>query len=140
MIPLHWLPTINACFNMLAVCFLVTGFFMIRNTNVRAHRACMLLALCSSTLFLIGYLTYHFQAGTTRFEGEGWIRPVYFAILLTHTVLAIAIVPMVLVTLTRALRERFDAHKRLARWTLPVWLYVSVTGVVVYLLLYRVDY
>jgi uncharacterized membrane protein YozB (DUF420 family) len=97
----------------------------------------MLAAVASSTLFLISYLVYHYQVGSVPFKGQGWIRVVYFTILLTHTVLAAAIVPLVLVTLIRALRERFDAHRRIARWTLPIWLYVSVTGVAVYWMLYR---
>jgi uncharacterized membrane protein YozB (DUF420 family) len=97
----------------------------------------MLSALACSVLFLVGYLTYHFNVGTTRYDGQGALRPIYFAILLTHTVLAAALVPMVLITLIRALRERFDKHKAIARWTFPIWLYVSVTGVVVYLMLYR---
>ena len=131
------LPTINAGFNTLCIILLLIGYTMIRRNKIAAHRACMLSALACSVLFLIGYLTYHFNAGTTRYEGEGILRPIYFTILLTHTVLAIAIVPMVLITLVRALREKFDRHKAIARWTLPIWLYVSVTGVVVYLMLYR---
>ena len=131
------LPTINAGFNTLCTIFLVTGFTVIRRNKIAAHRACMLSALACSAFFLIGYLTYHFNVGTTRYQGEGILRPIYFTILLTHTVLAIVLVPMVLTTLVRALRERFDKHKALARWTLPIWLYVSVTGVVVYLMLYR---
>ena len=97
----------------------------------------MVAAFMTSVAFLACYLYYHYQVGSVRFQGRGWIRPVYFTILISHTVLAVAIVPMVLVTLVRALRERFDAHKRIARWTLPLWLYVSVTGVVVYLLVYH---
>jgi putative membrane protein len=137
MISLHWLPTINAGFNTLCTIFLITGYVMIRRNKIVAHRACMLSALGCSALFLVGYLTYHFQAGTTRYEGEGILRAIYFMVLLTHTVLAVVIVPMVLVTLVRALGARFDKHKAIARWTLPIWLYVSVTGVVVYLMLYR---
>jgi putative membrane protein len=98
----------------------------------------MIAALTTSALFLISYLTYHYAHGSTPFAGEGWIRPVYFTILISHTILAAAIVPLVLITLVRALRERFAAHRRIARWTLPIWLYVSVTGVVVYLLLYQI--
>ena len=96
----------------------------------------MLVALACSILFLISYLIYHFQVGSVGFKGQGWIRPVYFTILITHTVLAVAVVPLALVTLVRALRERFDAHRRIARWTLPIWFYVSVTGVIVYWMLY----
>jgi uncharacterized membrane protein YozB (DUF420 family) len=94
-------------------------------------------AVASSTLFLISYVIYHYQVGSVPFKGQGWIRPLYFTILLTHTILAAAVVPLVLITLIRALRERFDAHRRIARWTLPIWLYVSLTGVVVYWMLYR---
>jgi uncharacterized membrane protein YozB (DUF420 family) len=130
------LPTLNAALNTLSAALLVTGFFYIRSKNRRAHKACMLAALGCSTLFLICYLLYHYQVGSVPFKGQGWIRPVYFAILLTHTILAAAVVPLVLVTVTRGLRERFDAHRRIARWTFPVWLYVSVTGVVVYWMLY----
>ena len=131
------LPTINAGFNTLCTIFLVTGYSFIRQKKIAQHRACMLSALACSALFLVGYLTYHFNVGTTRYQGEGILRPIYFTILLTHTVLAIALVPLVLITLIRALREKFDKHKKIARWTLPIWLYVSVTGVVVYLMLYR---
>ena len=96
----------------------------------------MLTALACSMLFLISYLIYHYQVGSVGFKGQGWLRPVYFTILITHTILAAAVPPLALMTLVRALRERFDAHRRIARWTLPIWLYVSVTGVVVYLMLY----
>jgi uncharacterized membrane protein YozB (DUF420 family) len=136
-VTLQDLPTVNAGFNTLCTIFLLTGYVMIRKKNIAAHRACMLTALGCSVLFLVGYLTYHFQVGTTRYQGEGVLRPIYFTVLLTHTVLAVAIVPMVIITLIRALRERFDRHKAIARWTLPIWMYVSVTGVVVYLMLYR---
>ena len=102
-----------------------------------AHRACMLSAFGCSTLFLISYLIYHFHVGSMPFKGQGWIRAVYFTILLSHTILAAAVVPLALVTLSRALKNRFPAHKRIARWTFPVWLYVSVTGVVVYVMLYK---
>jgi len=101
-----------------------------------AHKLCMLLAITASSLFLISYLTYHYQVGSVPFKGQGWFRVVYFSVLISHTVLAAAIVPLVLVTLTRALRGSFDRHKRIARWTLPIWLYVSVTGVLVYWMLY----
>lgn len=130
------LPTVNAALNSLSAVLLVAGFIYIRSKNRQAHKACMLAALGCSTLFLICYLVYHYQVGSVPFKGRGWIRPVYFSILLTHTILAAAVVPLVLITLTRGLRERFDAHRRIARWTFPVWLYVSVTGVVVYWMLY----
>ena len=97
----------------------------------------MLAALAASTAFLVSYLYYHYQVGSVAFQGRGWIRPIYFAILISHTVLAVAIVPLVLVTLTRALRGQFDRHRRIARWTFPLWLYVSITGVIIYLLLYQ---
>jgi uncharacterized membrane protein YozB (DUF420 family) len=131
------LPTVNALLNSTCAVLLVLGYVCIRRKRVAAHRACMLAAFLTSVVFLGCYLYYHYAVGSVRFQGQGWIRPVYFSILISHTVLAAAIVPMVLVTLVRALRERFDAHRRIARWTLPVWLYVSVTGVLVYLLLYH---
>ena len=138
MISIAQLPTLNAALNSLSAVFLCAGYFFIRSKNRDAHRRCMVAALGCSTLFLISYLAYHFQVGSVGFRGQGWIRPVYFSILITHTLLAAAIVPLVLVTLTRALRERFDAHRRIARWTFPIWLYVSITGVVIYLMLYGV--
>ena len=137
-VALEDLPALNAGLNTLSALFLLTGFLCIRRHRIAAHRACMLSALGTSTLFLISYLTYHFQVGTTRFTATGWIRPLYFTILATHTVLAVVIVPLVLLTLRRALRREFPRHARLARWTLPLWFYDSVTGVVIYVLLYRV--
>jgi len=131
------LPTLNAALNPLSGVFLFTGFLFIRSRKQRAHRACMLAACACSMLFLISYLAYHYQVGSVPFKGQGWIRPVYFAILISHTMLAAAVVPLALVTLFRALRERFDAHRRIARWTFPIWLYVSITGVIVYAMLYR---
>lgn len=136
MISVSQLPTLNAALNSLSAVFLFAGYLFIRAKNRDAHRACMLAAFACSTLFLISYLVYHFQVGSVGFKGRGWIRPVYFTILITHTLLAATVPPLALVTLTRALRERFDAHRRIARWTLPIWLYVSVTGVVIYLMLY----
>jgi len=132
------LPAVNACLNGLSTCFLFAGFILIRRKRIAAHRACMLGAVAASTLFLACYLYYHFHAGRTEFRNPAWFRPIYLTILLTHTVLAVVIVPMVIVTLVRALRERFDQHKRLARWTHPLWLYVSVTGVLIYFLLYQI--
>jgi putative membrane protein len=131
------LPHFQASMNTVSTILLLTGFYFIKNDNRNAHMKCMISALATSSLFLVSYLTYHYYAGTTRFGGEGWIRPAYFAILLTHTILAIAIVPMVLVTLWRAVKGRFEAHRKIARWTLPVWLYVSVTGVIIYYMLYH---
>jgi len=130
------LPALNAALNSLSAVFLFTGYLFIRAKNRDAHRACMLAAFACSILFLISYLVYHFQVGSVGFKGQGWIRPVYFTILITHTILATAVVPLALITLVRALRERFDAHRRIARWTFPIWLYVSVTGVIVYWMLY----
>ena len=131
------LPALNACLNSLATVLLLTGYRHIRRRNVAAHRACMVAAFGVSTVFLASYLVYHAQVGSVPFRRQGWIRPVYFTILLTHVLLAAAILPMALVTFYRAWRERFDRHRRMARWTLPLWLYVSVSGVVVYLMLYR---
>jgi len=134
---LHHLPAVNAALNSLCTILLLSGFGFIRARRIAAHRRCMWAALITSILFLVSYLTYHAQVGSTGFAGQGWIRPVYFTILVSHTILAAVIVPMVLVTLRLAVRERFDRHRKLARWTLPVWLYVSVTGVVIYVLLYH---
>ena len=131
------LPTLNAILNSISGLFLVTGYLMIRQRRIKAHRACMLGAFTMSTLFLISYLIYHANVGSIAFTGRGVIRVVYFTILISHIVLAALILPLALVTLVQALRERFDRHVRIARWTLPIWLYVSVTGVVVYLMLYR---
>lgn len=130
------LPAINAALNGACTILLLLGFAFIRNRKIGLHRFCMITAFFCSALFLILYLYFHFHAGIIRFGGQGWIRPVYFTILITHTTLAIVIVPLVLITLSRALRERFDRHRAIARWTLPLWLYVSITGVVVYWLLY----
>ena len=132
------LPLLNAFLNSLSAGFLLFGYRSIRSGNKERHRRFMLMALATSTLFLISYLIYHYAVGSVKFTGEGWVRGLYFSILLTHTVLAALVPPMAIVTLVRALRERFDRHRRIARWTLPIWLYVSVTGVVIYLLLYRI--
>lgn len=135
-IPLHSLPAINAALNGICTIFLLVGFAFIRERKINQHRVCMIGAFACSCVFLTLYLYFHFHAGVIRFGGQGWIRPVYFTLLISHTILAAAIVPLVLITLTRALRSRFDRHRAIARWTLPLWLYVSVTGVVVYWLLY----
>ena len=116
---------------------IATGVVLIRRRRRTAHKRVMIAAVITSTLFLVSYLYYHSQVGSVRFQGQGLVRPVYFAILLTHTVLAAAVVPLVLVTIIRALRGRFEKHRRSARWTYPVWLYVSLTGVVIYLMLYQ---
>lgn len=131
------LPAVNATLNAIAGVLLVIGYTLIRRGRIEQHRRVMLAAFATSTLFLISYLVYHANAGSRPFGGRGAIRVVYFTILITHVVLAAAIVPMALITLSRALRARFDRHVRIARWTLPIWLYVSVTGVIVYLMLYR---
>ena len=138
MIPFESLPALNATLNGTAAVLLVAGFALIRSGARRAHAVCMGAAFTVSVAFLVSYLAYHAKAGSVRFQGEGWIRPVYFGILLTHTVLAAAVPPLALVTLTRGLRDRIPSHRRIARWTLPVWLYVSVTGVVIYAMLYHV--
>jgi uncharacterized membrane protein YozB (DUF420 family) len=131
------LPAVNATLNALSSVWLAIGFIFIRQKKIPAHRFCMLAALITSALFFISYLTYHYHAGSKPFQGQGAIRTVYFSILLTHTILAVTIVPMALITLFRALRKRFDKHKRIARWTLPIWFYVSVTGVIIYFMLYQ---
>jgi putative membrane protein len=131
------LPLLNASLNATAAVLLVAGYTFIRRGNVRLHRASMISAFAVSTLFLLSYVVYHANAGSKRFPGQGPIRAVYFVILITHVVLAAAVPPLALVTLARGLKGRFKRHVAIARWTLPIWLYVSVTGVVVYLMLYR---
>ena len=131
------LPALNATLNAIAAILLVIGYVLIRRGRIQQHRRVMLAAFCTSALFLISYLTYHANVGSRPFTGQGPIRAVYFTILITHVILAAAILPMALITLNFALRSRFDRHLRIARWTLPIWLYVSVTGVIVYLMLYR---
>jgi len=132
------LPAVNASLNAICTVLLVCGYALIRRGRVFLHRICMISAFVFSLLFLVIYVYFHAHAGVVRFGGQGWIRPVYFTLLISHTILAAAIVPLVLITLTRALRNQFEKHKAIAHWTLPIWLYVSVTGVVIYLLLYRV--
>ena len=131
------LPALNAALNATCAVLLVIGWTLIKRGRIQQHRAVMIAAVCTSTLFLASYLYYHAQVGSVRFTRTGVIRTVYFTILLTHTILAAAIVPMVLVTFSRALTGKYDKHRRLARWTMPIWLYVSITGVVVYVMLYR---
>ncbi len=130
-------PALNALLNSSSAIFLAAGYVQIRRRRIPSHRACMFIAFGCSVVFLASYVIYHLHAGVIAFTGQGWIRPVYFTLLGTHTVLAIAIVPLALITLSRALTRKFDRHRRIARWTLPIWMYVSVTGVIVYLLLYR---
>ena len=132
------LPAVNATLNAISAALLICGYGFIRRKNVTAHKACMLSAFGISVLFLASYLTYHYHVGSVPFGGQGWARPVYFTILISHTVLAAAIPPLALVTLYRAWKEQFEKHRRIARWTLPIWIYVSLTGVVVYLMLYRI--
>jgi uncharacterized membrane protein YozB (DUF420 family) len=131
------LPAANAVLNATSAGLLIWGFALIRRGRKAAHRRAMLAAFAVSVLFLISYVAYHAQVGTVRFQKTGAIRTIYLSILATHTVLAAAVPVLAAITLTRALRGRFDKHRRIARWTLPIWLYVSVTGVVVYLMLYR---
>ena len=131
------LPALNATLNAIAAVLLVIGYVLIRRGRIQQHRRVMLTAFATSALFLVSYVTYHANAGSRPFGGQGPIRIVYFAILISHVILAAAILPMALITLTHALRARFDRHMRIARWTLPIWLYVSVTGVIVYLMLYQ---
>ncbi len=133
-----YLPHLNACLNGTSAILLLTGYTFIRSRNVAAHRACQIAALAVSLVFLTSYLIYHFNHGATRFQGTGIVRPIYFTILLSHTILAIVIVPLVVLTFYRAFRGDFMRHRRIARITLPLWLYVCVTGVIVYLMLYQI--
>ncbi|HUY28667.1 MAG TPA: DUF420 domain-containing protein [Candidatus Binataceae bacterium] len=136
MISYSLLAPLNAILNSAAAVLLAAGFVFIKRKNVPAHRACMLAALAVSALFLVSYVTFHLHAGEIRFGGSGWIRPLYFAILIPHVILAVTIVPLALFTASYALRGRFASHRRIARWTWPLWMYVSVTGVVIYFMLY----
>jgi putative membrane protein len=128
---------LNATLNGTSAVLLTCGYAAIRARKIAVHKTFMIAAFLTSTAFLISYLAYHYRVGHVAFQGQGWIRPVYFILLLTHTVLAAAIVPMIIVTLRRAWLEKFDKHRIIARWTLPLWLYVSVTGVIVYLMVYQ---
>src|ERR1043165_1832880 len=138
------LPVVNACLNALSALFLTAGYVFIRRKQQAAHRNCMVAAFVTSTLFLICYITYHsyiayyLHRGPTRFLDPAWFRPIYLAILGTHTILAVVIVPMVIMSLARGLRGDFERHKRISKWTWPLWMYVSITGVVIYLLLYQI--
>jgi len=131
------LPTVNAVLNGASAVLLLAGFVLVRRRRVTAHKRCMLAAFVTSSVFLLGYLTLRYFAGFTAFQGQGWIRPVYFTILVSHTVLAATVPPLALILLYRAFRAQFTQHRRLARWALPIWVYVSVTGVIVYLMLYQ---
>jgi len=136
---LHDLPAVNGTLNGLSAILLTAGYVFIKKKNMRAHRNCMIGAFVTSVIFLMCYLTYHiFVHHVTIFKNPAWFRPIYLTILFTHLVLAIAIVPLVLMTLNRAFKERFELHKKIARWTWPLWMYVSVTGVAVYLILYQI--
>jgi putative membrane protein len=131
------LPAVNATLNGISTIFLAVGWMFIRRRDMARHRLCMLAAFATSALFLTSYVVYHANVGSVAFRGQGWIRTLYFLILITHIILAAVILPLALMTLSRALSRRFDRHRRIARWTLPIWLYVSVTGVVIYVMLYR---
>jgi uncharacterized membrane protein YozB (DUF420 family) len=131
------LPAVNATLNSIATVFLLVGWRFIRRGEIKRHRACMISAFVTSALFLISYVVYHANVGSVPFQGQGAARVVYFSILITHIILAALILPLALVTLSRALSRRFDRHRAIARWTLPIWLYVSITGVVIYVMLYQ---
>ena len=135
---ISYLPHVNACLNGTSFILLFSGYRFIRAGNVTAHRACQISALIVSLLFLASYLTYHYHHGATRFQGTGIVRPIYLTILMSHTILAVVIVPLVALTFYRAFRNDFARHRRIARITLPLWLYVSITGVIVYLMLYHI--
>ncbi len=132
------LATVNAVLNGIAAVFLAAGFYFIRRRRIAAHRACMITAFGVSAVFLVCYIAYHLQVGDVRFQGHGAVRPLYFSILISHIILAGLTLPLAIFTMARALRKRFDAHRRIARWTWPVWIYVSVTGVIVYLMVYHI--
>jgi uncharacterized membrane protein YozB (DUF420 family) len=130
-------PAINATLNGTSAVLLFGGRMLIKRGKMAAHRACMIAAMCTSAMFLVCYLFFHFEVGNIRFLGQGWPRPVYFTILITHVVLAIVIVPLAIITLSRGLRARYPQHRAIARWTWPLWMYVSITGVIVYFMLYQ---
>jgi len=132
------MPHIQAALNLTAICLMTMGYYHIRQQNKAAHRAYMIAALITSFLFLIIYLIYHSIVGNVQFAGQGWIRPIYFSILASHVLLAALIVPLILITVSHAIREKFTNHRRFARWTLPLWLYVSVTGVIVYIFAFHI--
>lgn len=137
MLALSDLPAVNAVLNATSAVLLASGYRFIRRRQVTAHKCCMIAALVTSTLFLLSYLTYHYNVGSMPFRGQGWVRPLYFTILISHTTLAAVIVPLALITLFRAWKADFAKHARIAKWTLPIWLYVSLTGVIVYWMLYQ---
>jgi uncharacterized membrane protein YozB (DUF420 family) len=131
------LPAVNATLNAVSGLLLLAGYLLIRARRIEQHRRCMIAAFTASSLFLVSYVIYHAQVGSVPFTRQGFVRPVYFSILFTHVVLAAAVLPLAIVTLSRGLKARFSTHRAIARWTLPIWLYVSVTGVLVYVLLYQ---
>lgn len=135
--PLSFFPTLNASLNLVTACLLIAGYMAMKSGRIRRHRLLMTAAVVTSALFLMSYLYYHAHFGSKPYPGQGWPRRMYLAILLTHTVLAAAVPPLALVSLTRGLKGRIPQHRRIAKWTFPIWLYVSFTGVVIYLLLYR---
>lgn len=132
------LPPVQACLNIIAAIFMSVGYYFIRNGNRSAHKVCMISALAVSTMFFILYLYYHSVVGNIPFAGQGMIRPIYFSILITHVILAAAIVPLVITTVRFAIMDKFEKHHKVARWTLPIWLYVSVTGVLIYILAFHI--
>ena len=134
---MSYLPAVNATLNAISAVLLVVAYALIRARRIEQHRTVMLAAFATSSLFLVCYVVYHAQVGSVRFTRQGFVRPVYYTILLTHVTLAAAVLPLALVTLSRGLKARYPQHRRIARWTLPIWLYVSVTGVLVYVLLYQ---
>src|ERR1700745_1605943 len=134
---LHALPAVNAALNAIAAVLLVIAYILIPNRRIDAHRRVMLAAFTTSALFLVCYVVYHAQVGSVRFTRQGFVRPLYFTILITHVTLAAAVLPLAIVTLSRGLKARYPQHRKIARWTFPIWLYVSVTGVLVYVLLYQ---
>ena len=133
----HDLPAVNATLNGLSGILLAIGYILIRTRRIELHRKVMISAFITSSLFLVCYLVYHAQVGSVRFTRQGFVRPLYYTILITHVTLAASVVPLAIITLTRGLKGRFVQHKRIARWTFPIWMYVSVTGVLVYVLLYQ---
>jgi putative membrane protein len=137
MLALADLPALNAVLNATSAILLSAGYRFIRRRQITAHKRCMLAACATSALFLVSYLTYHYYVGSMPFRGQGWVRPLYFTILISHTALAATIVPLAIMTLFRAWKADFRRHARLARWTWPIWMYVSVTGVIIYVMLYQ---
>jgi len=131
-------PALNATLNGASAVLITTGRALIARKQIKLHRACMIASFVTSSVFLVSYLYYHAHVGSVHFPGQGWIRAVYFTILISHTILAAAVVPLVVMSLTYGLKSRFDRHRRISRWTFPVWLYVSVTGVIVYVMLYQI--